>query len=169
MAKIENEKIREKAYKDYLSGMKYKEIADKYDVSINTVKSWKTRYKWQRCITHKNVGAGANLENEILDLENDIRKDLLHQLERSDNLTKYYIDLVEDYIDLWKIKNDLIKDVKKRGVQVEYQNGKDQWGMKKNDSVTEITKYNAQMLKLLAELGLKANIKIGNNDDDVQL
>ena len=31
---------------DYKNGMKYKEIADKYEVSLNTVKSWKTRYKW---------------------------------------------------------------------------------------------------------------------------
>lgn len=35
----------ELAEKDYKEGMKYKEIAEKYDVSINTVKSWKTR-KW---------------------------------------------------------------------------------------------------------------------------
>lgn len=36
----------ELAYKDYQEGMKYKEIAAKYGVSINTVKSWKTR-KWK--------------------------------------------------------------------------------------------------------------------------
>ena len=36
------------AYKDYLSGMKYKEIAEKYNVSLNTVKSWKTRNGWNR-------------------------------------------------------------------------------------------------------------------------
>lgn len=36
----------ELAYQDYLKGMKYKEIAEKYGVTINTVKSWKTRYKW---------------------------------------------------------------------------------------------------------------------------
>lgn len=29
---------------DYKSGMKYKDIAEKYNVSLNTVKSWKTRY-----------------------------------------------------------------------------------------------------------------------------
>lgn len=39
---------RDLAYQDYLKGMKYKEIAEKYDVTINTVKSWKTRYKWSR-------------------------------------------------------------------------------------------------------------------------
>ena len=36
------------AYKDYLSGMKYKDIAEKYNVSLNTVKSWKTRNGWNR-------------------------------------------------------------------------------------------------------------------------
>ncbi|MBQ0163092.1 MAG: hypothetical protein KBS84_08055 [Treponema sp.] len=35
----------ELAEKDYKKGMKYKDIAEKYSVSINTVKSWKTR-KW---------------------------------------------------------------------------------------------------------------------------
>lgn len=39
---------KELAYQDYLNGMKYKEIAEKYGVTINTVKSWKTRYKWSR-------------------------------------------------------------------------------------------------------------------------
>lgn len=37
----------EKAQADYLSGMKYKDIAAKYDVSLNTVKSWKSRY-WNK-------------------------------------------------------------------------------------------------------------------------
>ncbi len=38
----------ELAYVDYLKGMKYKEIAEKYGVTINTVKSWKTRHKWTK-------------------------------------------------------------------------------------------------------------------------
>lgn len=34
----------ELAYEDYLAGMKYKDIATKYDVSVSAVKSWKSRY-----------------------------------------------------------------------------------------------------------------------------
>ena len=34
----------ELAEKDYMAGMKYKDIAEKYGVSLNTVKSWKQRY-----------------------------------------------------------------------------------------------------------------------------
>lgn len=33
---------------DYVAGMKYREIAEKYGVSINTVKSWKVRHSWDR-------------------------------------------------------------------------------------------------------------------------
>lgn len=36
------------AEKDYVKGMKYKDIAEKYGVSLNTVKSWKKRYGWNR-------------------------------------------------------------------------------------------------------------------------
>ena len=42
MSKIEDAKA------DYLAGMKYKDIAKKYVVALSTVKSWKTRNKWQR-------------------------------------------------------------------------------------------------------------------------
>ncbi|WP_102335737.1 phage terminase small subunit [Salimicrobium jeotgali] len=36
------------AEKDYIKGLKYKEIAEKHDVSINTVKSWKQRHGWTK-------------------------------------------------------------------------------------------------------------------------
>ena len=36
--------IRDKAYKDYCNGMKYKAIAEKYHVSLSTVKSWAARH-----------------------------------------------------------------------------------------------------------------------------
>ncbi len=38
----------ELAEQDYMDGMKYKEIAEKYNVTLNTVKSWKTRHKWSK-------------------------------------------------------------------------------------------------------------------------
>jgi len=51
----------ELAEADYMSGMKYKEIAEKYGVSLNTVKSWKKRYAWCREGAHKNKkGAHKN-------------------------------------------------------------------------------------------------------------
>lgn len=42
----------EQAYEDYKSGMKYQALADKYSVSVNTIKSWKQRYQWTRKGVH---------------------------------------------------------------------------------------------------------------------
>lgn len=56
--------IHENAEKDYIAGFKYQEIADKYNVSINTVKSWKKRYGWLRGNKkeHKQKGCTQNKE-----------------------------------------------------------------------------------------------------------
>lgn len=48
------------AQHDYELGMKYKDIATKYGVSINTVRSWKTRYKWQRNKSKKDAHINQN-------------------------------------------------------------------------------------------------------------
>lgn len=45
---MEKKTKADSAFADYLGGMKYKDIAEKYDVTVNTVKSWKTRYGWSR-------------------------------------------------------------------------------------------------------------------------
>ncbi len=64
----------EKAEKDYMAGMKYKDIAEKYDTTINTVKSWKKRYSWDRkegapkkkkvCTQNKEGIKGAPVQQE---------------------------------------------------------------------------------------------------------
>lgn len=38
---------REQAFKDYKKGMKYKDIAEKYEVTESCVKSWAARY-WNK-------------------------------------------------------------------------------------------------------------------------
>lgn len=43
---------------DYLEGMKQKEICEKYNISINTLKSWIKRYKWAD--EKRNKGAPKN-------------------------------------------------------------------------------------------------------------
>ncbi|BCG57475.1 phage terminase small subunit [Paenibacillus sp. URB8-2] len=49
------------AEQDYQAGMKYKAIAEKYGVSLNTVKSWKQRHGWDRKKgAHKPKGAHTN-------------------------------------------------------------------------------------------------------------
>ncbi|ENY8888390.1 TPA: helix-turn-helix domain-containing protein [Clostridioides difficile] len=56
------------AHEDYLKGLKYKEIAEKYNVSLSTVKSWATRYwKQKGCNQSKKVATkkrGAPIGNK---------------------------------------------------------------------------------------------------------
>ncbi|TDX52149.1 P27 family phage terminase small subunit [Orenia marismortui] len=85
----------------------------------------------------------------------EIKTDLLDQLDRNGVKGKHLVDLVEDYMSLWDIKNDLIADIEDKGVNIKYQNGENQYGFKKNDSVTNLHKTNTQMLKILDHLGLK--------------
>lgn len=47
---------------DYKSGMKYKDIAEKYGVTVNTVKSWKQRYNWTRESTEKKTNVCTQTE-----------------------------------------------------------------------------------------------------------
>ncbi|MCY8844641.1 phage terminase small subunit [Bacillus inaquosorum] len=61
------------AYKDYVKGMKYKDLAEKYGVSMNTIKSWKQRHGWERkkgapsekSVHTKKVGAPPGNKNAI--------------------------------------------------------------------------------------------------------
>ncbi len=57
---------RERVKRDYLSGMKIKEISEKYNLSVNTLKSWIKRYRWteeKRGAPEKKRGAPRNNTN----------------------------------------------------------------------------------------------------------
>ncbi|HBG4741672.1 TPA: helix-turn-helix domain-containing protein, partial [Clostridioides difficile] len=49
--------VKEKVKQDYIKGMKQKEISAKYDISLNTLKSWIKRYNWA---SEKKKGAPKN-------------------------------------------------------------------------------------------------------------
>lgn len=83
-----------------------------------------------------------------------IRQDLLDQLSRNGTAGEYYNDLVGDYMSMWEAKNLLIKDIKARGVTVERLLADGRTSIAKNESVGELVKLNAQMLKLLDSIGL---------------
>lgn len=84
----------------------------------------------------------------------EIREDLIQQLEDMKVTGKHFYDLVDDYMSMWDIKNSLVADIKERGVNVEYNNGGGQRGFKRNDSLSELTRVNAQMLKILQQLNI---------------
>jgi len=101
--------------------------------------------------------------------KSEIKKDLVEQLERKGVYGRHYLDLINDYMALWEIKNQLIKDIRERGVSIPWQNGPNQRGHKKNDSISELNKTNAQMLKILNELGLKAEPLEEIDDGDEEM
>ena len=55
----------ELAERDYVLGMKYQEIAEKYNVSVDTVKSWKTRHKWERNKPVKKTAHNAHKNKKV--------------------------------------------------------------------------------------------------------
>lgn len=59
----------EAAEKDYKKFLPYKDIAEKYGVSIETVKSWRKRYGWKRAKTKpkpkKKIGAPFGNKNAM--------------------------------------------------------------------------------------------------------
>ena len=89
--------IKDLAYQDYLNGMKYQDIADKYNITVNTVKSWKTRYSWKRekvCTqTEKSVQKKcATKVEEIswIDIENEYVTDIRKKACTLEELAKKY-------------------------------------------------------------------------------
>ena len=70
MTDISGPDDKDLAKQDYLKGMKYKDLAEKYQVSLNTIKSWVKRYGWaderkQRCAPKKKKGAPLNNKNAV--------------------------------------------------------------------------------------------------------
>ncbi len=48
MSSVKKSKIQLKAEKDYLAGMTYIKLADKYNVSESTIKTWRKKFGWTR-------------------------------------------------------------------------------------------------------------------------
>lgn len=104
-------------------------------------------------------------KKQLLELRNQIEKDLLDQLERNGTVGEHYKDLVGDYMSLWDTKNLLAADIKKRGAVIDYESNTGTINKRKNDSVGELVKVNMQMIKLLDAMGIKP-AQAGDLEDD---
>ncbi len=173
-----NENSKNVAKEMFESGKSYLEISKQLNISESTLKSWKRRNGWVRATSKnkkvqpskktKKVANARNSNNDNIPIEK-IKENLISQLKKRGANEEVYLDLIEDYLALWKIKNQLIEDINLRGVQVKTFNSNGQEVYKKNDSIVELPKYNSQMLKLLNDLGLSALVweSDDDNDDDV--
>ena len=96
----------------------------------------------------------------------DIKVSLLKELGKIGEITAHLSDLIDDYMALWDTKEQLRKDIKKRGVMVEYDNGGGQVGTKKNECVVELPKISKRMTDLLTFLNIEG-IDEGDGDYEV--
>ena len=110
----------------------------------------------------------SSLLNTLTSLA-EIRESLLQQLIENDNNTPFFRDLVEDYMALFITKEMLIEDINERGVTSQWQNSATQKGFQENKSIKQLTSVNMQMLKLLNQLGIKANTNEGTLEEDDEL
>ncbi len=99
----------------------------------------------------------------------ELKGELKQQLITKDNYNKITIELLEKCINFTKIEDELIKDIEKRGVSIAWNNGGGQKGRKKNDSIAELTKVNAQKIKILDKLGIKAPESKEDGDEDYEV
>ena len=95
----------------------------------------------------------------------EIRDSLLEQLRLQNKISDFYEDLVNDYMDYWSLKKKLIADIRKKGLRYETVNGNGLTVEKPNESVNNLPKITAAMLKILNDLNLKEPLSDSVEDD----
>ena len=100
-------------------------------------------------------------------LKNRIRENLVQQLTLMGADPPVFIDHVDDYMALWETKELLKEDIRKNGIRITYDNGGGQTGEKENPSVQQQVRVNAQMLKILAQLGIATDKVLGGEVDEL--
>ena len=104
-------------------------------------------------------------KSEIKNKLEDIREDLKAQLLNQNKFGKQFEDMIEDYLFLLKLKEELKYDIKENGIRYSSMTGNGYMVEKPNESVQNILKVNGQMLKILQDLELKAPDEEGEGDD----
>lgn len=84
-----------------------------------------------------------------------IENDLTEQLQNQNKFGKHFEDMVKDYLFFVKLKEDLQHDIDVNGIRYEAKTGNGYKTDKPNESVNNLIKVNAQMLKILQDLDLK--------------
>lgn len=96
-----------------------------------------------------------------------IEASLLEQLEMKGADMDHFVDLVRDYMSLWDVKNDLLKDIKERGVMYRDFSSVGIEMMKNNPSVRELVGINRQMLSILKDLDINTKTVALFDDDEM--
>lgn len=89
----------------------------------------------------------------------EIKKSLIEQLRSRGSDIALFTDQVDDYMQLWDLKEMLIEDIRETGLRTK--DGKD------NTSPKQLPIVNRQMLSLLKTLGVTTDNIVGEEDDDL--
>ncbi|MEG1106510.1 MAG: P27 family phage terminase small subunit [Eubacterium sp.] len=87
-------------------------------------------------------------------MKENVKESLVKQLVEKGADIECFIDLIEDYMGLWEVKNKLKDDIEIRGVMYEDYSSVGVKMQKNNPSVKELVGVNRQMLLILKELGI---------------
>lgn len=96
----------------------------------------------------------------------EIQESLTKQLELRGMNADFYKDLIADYVYYWSLKKKLISDIKNKGIRYKTINGNGVEVEKANESVVNLQKTTATMLKILADLKLKDPVPEPENPSD---
>lgn len=100
--------------------------------------------------------------------KSQIKTSLLGQLTALGADVEHFQSLVNDYCELWEIKEALAADIKTRGVVYKDVSSTGVQMMKNNPSIKEIVGVDRQMLAILKELGLTtSNVRAAGDDDEL--
>lgn len=94
--------VKEKVKQDYIKGMKQKEISAKYDISLNTLKSWIKRYNWAN---EKKKGAPKNKRGAPIGNKNATGPPGNKNAEKFGFFSKYLPEETQDLINEIKDKD----------------------------------------------------------------
>ncbi|HFL3608711.1 TPA: phage terminase small subunit [Clostridioides difficile] len=107
--------VKEKVKQDYLDGMKQKEISAKYDISLNTLKSWIKRYNWA---SEKKKGAPKNKRGAPIGNKNATGPPGNKNAEKFGFFSKYLPEETQDLIN--EIKNKDKFDILWEQITIQY-------------------------------------------------
>lgn len=136
-------------------------MADKKKDIKSKDKQVKRRKKPKKPESEKSVKQKLRIE-----VVENMRKDMLNQLESQGKISRYNKDLVEDYLYYYKLKEKMKRHIDKHGLNVTVLNGNGIPIRKVNDNVKEIRETSKMMLKILSDLGVQNNLDSDDPDDD---
>ena len=95
-----------------------------------------------------------------------MKESLIRQVELRGMKAEFYMDMIDDYVYYWSLKKKLITDIRAKGLRYETINGNGVTVEKANESVVNLQKTTATMLKILADLKLKEPVPEPENPTD---